>query len=301
MNRLIELRAFRQISETKSLAAAARALAVSTPTITRAVTALEQRLKLRLLKRSTRGVTLTAQGHQFALDCQRILQQLEEAEASARGLHAEPRGLLQLSMPLLFGERIMPAILIDFLARYAAVQLSVRFLDHKPNFQEEGFDVAFLAGKLQDSSLFAVRVGQIARIVCASPEYLTSAGTPASPEELTHHQIVHSQADARVPEWRFAEQGDMRSVALRPRLSVSTNQAAIVAACAGAGLLRCMSYQVHELLQRGKLQRILTDFEPAPLPVYVVYREGRRAAARVRCFVDFTVKRLRAHPALRDL
>lgn len=299
MNRHLELSVFAAVSETGSLAAAARTMALSTPTVIRAVASLEQRLNARLLDRSTRGVALTEPGRQFALDCQRILQQLREAEASARGLHVEPRGGLQLSMPLLLGQQIMPPILIDFLAQYPAVQVYARFLDRPPHLHEEGIDVAILAGQLPDSSLFAMPVGQIARIVCASPAYLARAGEPSRPEALSKHQIVHSQADARVPEWRFVEHGNVVAVPIRPRLSVSTNQAAIHAACQNAGLVRCMSYQVHELLAQGRLQRVLQAFEPAPLPVQVVYREGRRAAARVRSFVDFTVSRLRAHPALR--
>lgn len=299
MDRQQQMQVFLAVSQTLSLAAAARQLELSAPTVTRAIDALEQRLNLALLQRSTRGVALTEAGERFAADCQRLLAQLQEAEASARGLHSLPRGLLTLSVPLLFGQEVMPGLLLEYLRQFPEVQLQVRYLDRQPNLHEEGVDVAVLAGALPDSSLFALKVGHIRRVVCASPAYLAAHGTPSRPEDLARHRIVHSSADARLPEWRFQVQGEIRHYPLRPRLSCTTNPAAIQAACGHGGLTRCMSYQVHERVQRGELVVVLRDFELPALPVQLVYREGRRAAARVRSFVDFAVSRLREHPALR--
>ncbi|MWV17005.1 LysR family transcriptional regulator [Pseudomonas sp. L-22-4S-12] len=298
MDRQQQMQVFLAVSQTLSLAAAARQLELSAPTVTRAIDALEARLNLTLLQRSTRGVLLTEAGERFAADCQRILAEVLEAEASASGLHSQPRGHLTVSVPLLFGQELMPAILLDYLQQYPEVQLYVRYLDRQPNLHEEGVDVAILAGALPDSSLFALKAGQIRRVVCASPAYLSRRGTPQHPNELGDHQIIHSSADARLTEWRFQVDGSQRHYPLRPRLSCTTNQAAIRAACADGGLTRCMSYQVHERLQRGELVEVLQGFGLPELPVHVVYREGRRAAARVRSFVDFAVGRLREHPAL---
>ena len=298
MDRHHEMRVFQAVVADLSLAAAARRLQLSAPTVTRAVAALEQRLGVALLERSTRGVTLTAAGERFANDCQRILLEVDEAEASACGLHAQPRGQLKLAMPLLFGQQLLTPILLDYLNAYPDVQVFAHYLDRPPNLHEEGVDVAVQVGHLADSSLFALRVGSIRRLVCASPAYLAECGVPEQPADLARHRLVHSSADARLPEWRFQQPDGLFTLSFRPRLSCATNQAAIAAACRDAGLIRCMSYQVHELLEQGSLRPVLRDFEPAALPVHIVYREGRKAAARVRSFVDFAVARLREHPAL---
>jgi len=296
-----EMRVFTAVATDLGLAAAARRLGVSAPTVTRAMASLENRLGLRLLQRSTRGVSLTAAGARFAADCRRLLAELDEAEASAAGMHARPRGHLQLAMPLLFGQLLLTPLLLDYLREFPEVQIFARYLDRVPNLHEEGVDVAVLAGTLPDSSSFARRIGAIRRVVCASPDYLATHGTPAAPQELPGRCIVHSIADARVPEWRFAAGSETIDVSLQPRLSCATNQAAIAAACRGAGLTRCMSYQVHQQLESGALVRVLRAYEPPPLPVHLVYREGRKAAARVRSFVDFAATRLSEHPALHEL
>lgn len=298
MDRLQEMQVFLAVTETLSLAAAARRLNMSTPTATRAIDALEQRLGTDLLMRSTRGVKLSEAGQRFAPDCQRILQQLQEAEASACGMHSEPRGRLCLSAPLLFGQQLLTPIVLEYLQQFTDVQITSRYIDRTPHLHEEGIDVAILAGNLPDSSLFAVRVGSIRRVICASPAYLTAHGTPETPQQLQQHRIIHSTADARLPEWRFRVDDESCHVSFVPRLSCSTNLAAINAARYNAGLCRCMSYQIHEFLVNGELQTVLTDYELPAIPVHIVYREGRKAAARVRSFVDFAASRLRGHPAL---
>jgi len=294
MDRHDEMTAFLAVVEDRSLAAAARRLNVSAPTVTRAIAALESRLGVALLARSTRGVQLTQAGERFAHDCARIVREVAEAERSAAGLHAQPRGLLTLAAPLLFGQHLLTPLLLDYLEQYPDVQLAGQFMDRVPNLHEEAVDVAVLAGELPDSSLFATRVGSIRRVVCASPAYLAAHGEPEAPGALVGHRVVHSLADARLPEWRFQLDGTPLSVGVRPRLTCATNQAAIVAASCGAGLTRCMSYQIAGQLTAGDLKLVLTAYELQVMPVHVAYREGRRAAARVRSLVDFAVARLRA-------
>jgi len=298
MDRQQEMQVLLAVQSDLSLAAAARRLAVSAPTVSRAIGALERRLGVALLKRSTRGVSLTAAGERFAVDCRRILGEVHEAEAAASGLHLEARGLLTLATPLLFGQQLLMPIILDYLEAYPQVQIIGDFSDRRPNLHEEGLDVAVLVGDLPDSSLFARNVGSIHPIVCASPGYLAQHGQPLDPQALSSHHIIHSSADSRVPEWCFQQQGQSVSVTLRPRLSCTTHQAAIAACCRGAGLTRCMSYQVHRQLQSGQLQAVLGDYQTAAIPVHLVYREGRKAAAKVRSFVDFSVARLRAEPSL---
>jgi len=299
MDRQHAMRVFQAVAADLSLAAAARRLRISAPSVSRAIAALESHLGVALLERSTRGVQLTAAGERFAGDCRRILQEVEEAEASASGLHGQARGRLKLAMPLLFGQQLLTPILLGYLDAYPEVQIVARFLERVPKLHEEGVDVAVLVGKLPDSSLFARQIGSVRQLVCASPDYLARHGTPQLPQDLARHRLLHCTADTRLPEWRFQQQNHLLSIAFQPRLSCATHQAAIAAACRGAGLSRCLSYQVHELCEQGRLRRVLHDFEPPALPVYLLYREGRRAAARVRSFVDFAASQLREHPALR--
>ncbi|NQD38005.1 LysR family transcriptional regulator [Permianibacter sp. IMCC34836] len=293
MDHFSEMSIFAAVADSHSLAAAARQLNQSAPTVTRAIAGLEQRLGVALLERSTRGVQLTAAGTRYLTDCKRILQEVQEAEASAAGRHATPAGVLNVSTPLLFGQDVLTPILLAYLDAYPAVHIRAHFLDRFPNLQEEGIDVALLMGELPDSSLIAVKVGSIQRVVCATPAYLKRFGVPAHPDDLHQHKLIVSTADSRSHEWQFQQTGESFAVPVTAALSTSTNTAALNACLLDAGLTRLMSYQVRDRVATGQLQLVLADFAPASLPVHVVYREGRRAAARVRSFVEFASQQLR--------
>ncbi|PKM09261.1 MAG: LysR family transcriptional regulator [Gammaproteobacteria bacterium HGW-Gammaproteobacteria-4] len=299
MNRHREMTVFQAVAEDLSLAAAARRLQLSVATVTRAIDTLESRLGISLLARHARGVSLTEAGIRFADDCRRILAQVAEAQESAIGLHAQPRGRLHVAMPLLFGQELLTPILLDYLAGHPAVHVVARDFEHCPSLHEVGIDVAIQIGTLPDSSLFALTVGSVRRVVCASTAYLQAHGEPNRPEEIRNHRIIHASADARLTEWRFSDQGKQRNVGFRPHLICTTHQAAIAAASRHAGITRCLSYQIHGHVAQGQLRAVLQRYELPSYPVHIVYREGRRASARVRSFVDFVVCRLRDHPALR--
>ncbi len=293
MDHYSEMCIFVAVAEENGLAAAARRLNQSAPTITRAIAGLEKRLSTRLLDRNTRGVQLTEAGARYLNDCRRILHDVDEAEASASGLHAKPTGNLLISAPLLFGQEIITPIVMDFINEHPDVNVRATFIDRFPNLHEEGIDVAFLMGALPDSSLVAVKAGYIRRVVCASPKYLKLNGEPRHPDDIRQHELVNSLADARNNAWQFHVNNANYFVDVMPRLNTSTNTSAIIAAVEHFGLTRVMSYQVAEHIQAQRLRTVLNDFELPPMPVQVVYREGRKAAARVRSFVDFSVKRLR--------
>jgi DNA-binding transcriptional LysR family regulator len=299
MDRFHAMQIYLAVAEELSMAAAARRLALSVPTITRAIDALELHLGTQLFNRNTQGVTLTEAGDRFLQDCRHLLSAVSDAEASARGLHKEPRGQLHLSMPLLFALQIAPTLLLDYLAEHVGVACTVQYQDHAPHLQQEGIDVAIVVGELKDSSLFASKVGYVRRIVCASPAYLShQQGVPRSPHDLLQHSIIHNSADMPLLEWRFQQQAAALNLRLSSRLSCTSTQAAITAALCGAGLLSCLNFQVSQQLERGELQVVLQPFELPAVPVHVVYREGRKAATRVRSFVDYAVQRLRQHPTL---
>lgn len=293
MDRHRDMQLFAGLVAQPSLAAAARQLQVSGPTLMRAVARLEARLKAPLLQRSTRGVGLTDAGTRFMHDCLRLLEAVEHAEASAKGLHSRAQGAVSVLFPLLFSRHLMAPMLAAYLQQFPDIQLSAHYHDRYPNMIEEGLDVAVLIGDLPSSSWVARPVGQVRTLVCASPGYLDAHGEPQSPDDLRRHHLVAIQAYPDWVQWDFAG----GTVKARARLNCATVQSAISAAVHGAGMVRCLSYPLHDYLVNGQLRRVLQAYEPAAVPVHVVFREGRHASMRVRSFVDFIVAGLREHPA----
>lgn len=293
MSRYREMQVFQAVVQTGSLAAAARHLELSQATVMRAVEALEVRLGSRLLLRGPRGASPSPMGEIFAESCRRIMAQIDEAERSVAGLHSHPTGQLNVALPLLMTHQVFMPIALDYLMAYPDVHLVTQAREGMPRLLEEGIEVALVVGHLPDSSGFAIPVGQVRPVVCAAPGYLERRGRPGTPEDLHAHQTIVSSSMGLAGEWRF----DSGLLRLAPRLICSTPQAAIRAAVAGIGLARCLNYEVHQELNSGQLEVVLAPFAPEALPVQLLYREGRRAAARVRSFIDFAVPRLRTHPA----
>lgn len=290
MERFRDMQLFAALAGQPSLASAARHARVSGPTLVRAVARLETRLRVVLLQRSTRGVNLTDAGQAYLADCVRLLAAVDAAEASANGAHVHAQGNLRICLPLLFSRYVMAPLLAGYMDRYPAVRVIAHYHDYYPNLHEEGFDVAVWVGELPNSSLIARQVGQVRTLLCASPTYLAARGEPRHPADLKQHHLI---ASAEAVHWGFPHY----ALKARARLSCATVQGAINAAVQGAGVIRCLSYPVHDHLMSGRLRRVLPAFELPPLPVHVIYREGRHAPMRVRSFVDYCVTALREHPA----
>ncbi|AZF48549.1 MULTISPECIES: LysR family transcriptional regulator [unclassified Pseudomonas] len=290
MERYRDMQLFAALAGQPSLAAAARVAQVSGPTLVRAIARLEGRLRVTLLQRSTRGVSLTDAGDAYMADCVRLLAAVEAAEASAKGLHSQAQGNLRIFLPLLFSRYVMAPVLAAYMDRYPQIRVVAHYHDYYPNLHEEGLDVAVLIGELPSSSLIARPVGHVRHILCASPGYLAAHGEPQHPAALKQHHLI---ANTDPVQWDFAHY----QLKARARLRCATVQGSINAALTGAGLLRCLSYPVHEHLLSGRLRRVLPGFELPAVPVQVVYREGRHASMRVRSFVDDCVAALREHPA----
>lgn len=298
MEHLETLRVFVAVAEERGFAMAARRLSLSAPAVTRAIAALEERIGARLLQRTTRVVRLTDSGKRFFADCKRILGELEEAEASAAGSHADPRGQLGVTASNMFGRRFVAPILLDFLAAHRGVTARLVLVDRILDLMEEGLDVAVRIARLPDSTASAVRVGAVRRVLCASPSYLAARGVPRVPSDLSELDAIAFAPSASPPNWSFTFGSRSESVSPPAQLLVNSAEVAIAAAVAGRGVTRVLSYQIARELQSGELAVILPEFEPPPLPIHVVHREGRRAAARVRAFVDYTVERLRTDASL---
>ncbi|MEH6626494.1 MAG: LysR family transcriptional regulator [Motiliproteus sp.] len=301
MDRFHLMSVYVAVAETEGFASAARRLHMSPPAVTRAVAALEDKLGVKLLNRTTRYVRTTEAGKRYLEDALRILLEVEAADEAAAGINAIPRGHLVVTAPVLFGRMfVMPGI-VDYLQQYPETSVEAVFLDRVVNMLEEGIDIGVRIGELPDSSMRAVRVGSVRLLVCASPEYLRRYGEPKTPEDLLQHSIIASQAGNNAIDWRFESKNGTRAQRIQPRLTVSTNDAAIAAATEGFGITRLLSYQVAPQLQSGELKIILEDYAPPPKPVHIVHREGHHASAKARAFIDLMVERLRAERALNHI
>lgn len=300
MDRFQEMKVLLAVAEAQSLAGGAKLLGISPPGATRAIAALEKRLGTLLLSRNTRRLRLTEAGSRYVEDCKRILLEIEEAEELAAGHHIRPRGKLNVTASVIFGERFLMPLIKDYLVEYTELTVNALLVDRLVNLEDEGLDVAVRIGQIPESGVRALRVGTIRPVICASPAFLDRVGRPERPQDLAEAQTVLSSASPLLTHWNFQHPQGPVSVTPRPRLVVNSNQAAIDAACMGWGYTRVLSYQVAEQVANGQLEIVLDEFCLARLPVHIIYQSAGTIPAKVRTFVDHCYSRLHDHPALRD-
>lgn len=298
MDRLQTMSVFVGVAEEGGFAPAARRLNMSPPSVTRAVLELESRLGCRLFHRTTRSVHLTEAGGRYLEDCRRILAEVDEADRHAAGIHAEPRGTVSVTGSATFGSIILTPILLDLLDRYPDLSVSTLFVDRIVHVVDEGIDVAVRIADLPDSSLTAIRVGAVRRVLCAAPAYLAKRGRPEQPSDLDRHDIIHFASMAPGREWVFDHRGKPFRYRPASRLHVNTAAAAITGAELGKGITRVLSYMIAPQVQAGTLQIILPEYEPPVVPVHVVHKEAGHTSARVRAVIDHLVQHLRRQPVL---
>ncbi|KRP67726.1 LysR substrate-binding domain-containing protein [Pseudomonas orientalis] len=301
MDRFHEMQVFVAVAEEAGFAAAARRLNTSPPSVTRAIAAMEQRIGTQLLARTTRSLHLTEAGQRYLEDCRRILAELSEAEDAAAGSYSIPCGQLNVTAPVLFGELFVAPALGAYLDRFPQVNINALLVDRVVNMSDEGVDVAVRIGHLHEPGQQAIEVGEVRRVVCASPAYLARHGRPQRPEHLREAKIVASSASQRVSEWAFVQDGLPLTVPIEPRLVVTANNAAINLARLGWGMTQVLSYQVAAAVATGELEIVLQDFEPAALPIRVVFQNNGRVPAKVSTFVDFLAERLGRDVALKPI
>lgn len=292
MDKLRAMDTFVRIVETGSLTAAADALDVSGPSVVRLLAGLERALDVRLLNRTTRRIALTDEGRDYYERCKRILAEVEEAEAAAGNRRGAPRGLVRVTAPVLFGRMHVTPLAAAFVRAHPGVTVDFLLVDRVVNLLEEGLDLGVRIGALADSALVAVPLGEVRRVLCASPVYLARAGTPRDPRELRAHDCLRFGGLGSTDEWTFFDAG--RRVAVRVEGPLSGNQAEpLVDACAdGLGIGMFLSYQVAPLVAAGRLEVLLAAWCPPPVPVSVVYPHAKLLPARTRLFVDWLRERL---------
>ncbi len=297
MDRLESMSTLVAAVEAGSLSAASRKLGMPLATVSRKVSELEAHLRTRLVTRTSRRLTLTDAGRSYVAACKRLLEDIEEAERAASGEYSAPRGELIITAPIVFGRLHVLPVAMEFLKAYPDIDIRLTLADRLVNLLEERVDLAVRIGDLPDSSLVAMRIGSISRVVCGSPDYLAKRGTPKSLRELNTHDCITFEGLASADAWTFATGKSLVSVALHSRLVVNTAEAAIDAAIAGIGLTRVLSYQASIAIDAGKLAVVLREFEPPPWPVSLIYGGGRFLPLKLRAFLDFTAPRLKARLA----
>ena len=285
---------FVAVADAGSFSKAAAHLRLSPPAVTRAVSALEERLGVRLLTRTTRSLSLTEAGARYLATTRQLLADIEDAERAAAGEHGVPTGRLAVTASVMFSRLHLMPVIGDFLEQQPKVAVSLLSVDRIVNMVDEGLDVAVRIGDLEDSSMRARRVGHVRRVLVASPGYVAEHGEPDHPTALKEHHGIAFTSLLAFSEWRLFEDGEPLTVRLNPRLQVNDPGAAISAAEAGLGITQVLNYMVRDGLEAGRLVPVLAAFEPPDSPVQLVYPEGRALPAKTRAFLDFAAPQLEA-------
>ena len=286
MDRLHAMQLYVRVADLGSFTRAANQLDLSRAAVSEAVATLEKHLGVRLLTRSTRRVTLTHDGAEFLDRCRRILGEVEAAEEAMRGARDRPQGLLRVHVPTAFGRVLLLPALPQFMKRYPALELDLRFDDRIADLVAEQVDIAVRVGTVMPRSYVARRIATTRRVICGAPAYLSAAGRPSRPEELREHRLLGmvNGSTGRTVEWSFR---GGRTRGLRYAVIFNLAEAQLSAALAGTGLAQTIDLLAGEYIARGRLETVLDDYVGEGPPISLVYPAAARGSAKLRVFADF--------------
>lgn len=298
------LHAFVGVARAGSLAGFARQQAMSPSAVSRGIDALERELGVRLFQRTTRKLAITEAGERLLRHVEPLLEQLELASAVARGTTARPAGTLRVTAPVAFGQTVLSPLLIEFARAHPGITLEVLLSDGILQLVEERIDLAIRLGKLADSSFVARKLGKLSHVVCASPGYLRTRGTPQSPEDLLHHDCLRHPIRGQRPTWRFrSATGVASEIRVQGPLSINSGIALRDCALAGLGITMVPRWNVEHQLREGTLVELLARYQGSASDidagVWLVLPSGRQVPGSVRAFSDFLQSKLRGLPSLR--
>ncbi|WP_448205482.1 LysR family transcriptional regulator [Azospirillum sp. sgz302134] len=296
MDRLDDMLAFIKVVDTKSFTAAAERLNLSKSVVSRRIAELENRLGARLLNRTTRKLSLTEVGQAYYERCTRIIADLEEAEQAVADLHSAPRGRLRVNAPVSFGYKHLAPAVAEFLERHPSIEIEMDLNDRYVDLIDEGYDLAVRIGRLRDSSLIAKRLAPARAVVCASPSYLETHGTPSVPEDLASHNCLIYTNVPTAEQWQFRVDGEVRSVRVSGSLRANNGDLLCAAAVAGVGIAALPTFLCGDALASGALKCLLLDCYSLESNVYAVYPQNRHLSPKVRVFVDFLAERFGPRP-----
>jgi DNA-binding transcriptional LysR family regulator len=293
LDQVTGMQVFAQVAALGSLSGAARSLGMSQTMATKHAGALEQRLGVKLLHRTTRKITLTEPGRRYLESVERILAELAEAEAAAAAERIDVTGMLRVNAPVSFGVRELAPLMAEFSRMHPALTVDMGLNDRTVDLVEEGWDVAVRIGRMHDETLIARKLARCCLVVAASPAYLNERGTPRTVADLTLHNCLgYTLSSALGPhQWPFERDGSV-SVPINGNLQASNGDALAAAALAGQGLVYEPTFLLGNDIRAGRLVVLTLDHPPMELPgVFAVYASNRRPPAKVRAFIDFLVKR----------
>jgi LysR family transcriptional regulator, regulator for bpeEF and oprC len=289
MDRLHGILVFLRVVEHGTLSGAARALGVSTAAVSASVTRLERQLAVRLLNRTTRRVSTTAEGAEFYARCKQITSDLADAELAVGRATRGPSGRLRVRLPLTLGRMWIVPRLPEFLRRYPALSVEVVCMDFVPYTMEEGIDLSVQTGELHDSSLAVRRLATAGYAVCASPDYFERHGRPETPQDLRQHTCIayRRPRNGRIRDWRFRNGAGIQLVPVSSPMTFNRIELLIEAAIAGSGLIQIPECYAQQAIARGALSLVLEDYRAGGYEISAVYRQQQRRAPNVRAFMDF--------------
>lgn len=294
MSDLGAMRIYAAVVEANGFSPAARLLGKPLATVSKKVADLERHLGAQLLIRTTRKVTVTDSGRRYYEDIRQILDDIDMAERHVSGEYRQPKGRLTITAPTLFGRIHILPIVNRFLQAHPHIDIDLLLTNFVLDLVGEHINLGVRIGQLSDSSMIAKRAGKIRQIVCASPQYLSRNGIPRHPDDIAGHRCILISRHGAPVEWNFRVAGKpVRFIPDNSRLKINTIEGVVDAAIQNGGLAQLYSYQVAEPIASGRLQAVLVDSEADPLPVSLVYPQGRFAPQKVRAFIDFAIPRLR--------
>jgi len=288
MQSLTDIAVFVKVVELSSFTAAADALDMSQPVVSKSVTRLEEKLGARLLNRTTRRLSLTEAGSELYRRSVRALEEIENAELEIARFQTEPRGTLRVSAPMSFSILHLGSALQRFLDDIPGVTVELTLDDRQVDLVEEGFDVAVRIGRLQESSLVARKITPCRQVLCAAPSYLAKRGTPERPEDLLEHNCILYSNVSNSRELRLTDAaGELHVVPIHGSIHTNSGLVNRAAAVAGVGIVMLPTFYLGDQLRSGELKPVLCQFKPQDIALYAVYPERRNLSPKVRAFVDF--------------
>ncbi|GJG93103.1 LysR family transcriptional regulator [Cupriavidus pauculus] len=292
MDKFHAMQVFTRVVDTDSFSRAADTLGMPRGSVTRVIQELEAYLRVRLLNRTTRSLSVTSEGAAYYEKCVRILADVDAAEAEFAAITRAPRGRLRVDMSGSLGKFIVVPALNDFHARYPDIDLTLGFGDRLVDLVQEGIDCVIRIGELDDSTMVARRLGVFQLLTAASPAYLARHGTPMTLDSLRDHLAVNfvSTRTGRVVNLNFSVDGKVVNVHANSRLSANDGDAHLQCGVMGLGLIQVSRVIAQPFLDAGTLVEVLPAYRPAPLPISVVYPQNRHLSPQVRAFVDWTAE-----------
>lgn len=292
MSRIDDFEAFMAVIELGSLTAAARRLNRSLQSISRSLATLEESVGVELVHRTTRRSTPSEAGAAFFRRIKPAIEEINEARLQAANQRSEPSGILRVSAPVLFGPDFLVPVIADYMRMYPRVEVDLQLSDGFVDLGAEGLDLAIRIGNLPDSSLRAKRLGALRRVVFGAPSYFGHRGRPAHPFELSAHSCIVRTVDERPGEWMFQIEGKPRAVKVAGAFRSNLMTSIYAAAIHGLGLGYSPLWQIRHLVNEGRVELVLTEFEAVPVPIHALWPEGRSSSAKVRAFLDMLASRL---------